>query len=280
MKSRIRRYYEVLRKQNNLYKFLISRLLFKSGLCRFFVIKRDQYKLRFYRSNISMFYWCNPECYKEEERLLDICLNDSDVFVDVGANIGGLSLKAASRVGSKGKVYSIEAHPVTYHYLVGNIRLNKFTNIKTFNMAVGEKEGVVNFTNKRADDMNEISSEGGIKVTVSTLDKILGSEVDIVHFLKVDVEGYEKFVLLGACEVLKKTLCIYFESMECNFQRHGYSTPEILCILRHAGFRILRLAGEQLQDVSPNHVSNSLENLLAVRDLDDFLERTGLCFSY
>jgi len=280
MKNRIRRYYEVLRKQDNLCKFLISRLLFKSGLCRFFVIKRDQYKLRFYRSNVSMLYWCNPECYKEEERVFDICLNDSDVVVDVGANIGGLSLKAASIVGPTGRVYSIEAHPKTYRYLVGNIRLNKFVNIKTFNIAVGEKEGVVNFTNKRADDMNEISPKGDIKVPVSTLDRIFGSEVDVVHFLKVDVEGYEKFVMLGASEVLKKTRCIYFESMECNSQRHGYSTPELIKILRHAGFSILRLTGEQLQDVPPNHVSNGLENLLAVRDLDDFLERTGLCFSY
>jgi FkbM family methyltransferase len=226
-----------------------------------------------------MLYWCNPECYKEEERVLDIYLNDSDVVVDVGANIGGLSLKAASRVGSTGRVYSIEAHPETYRYLVGNIRLNQFDNIRTFNIAVGEKEGVVNFTNKRADDMNEISPEGDIKVPVSTLDRILGSEVGVVHFLKVDVEGYEKFVMLGACELLKKTRCVYFESMECNFQRHGYSTPELIEILRYAGFRILRLAGEQLQEMPPNHVSNGLENLLAVKDLDDFLERTGLCFS-
>ncbi len=280
MLRQIRHYIVILSQQDHVVRFLMSRLFFKSRLCHLLVIQRDTYSIRFYPTSMSLDCWCNPTYFSQDERVLSICLKRGDVFVDVGANIGLLSLKAASLVGPTGIVYSIEPHPRTYRYLVGNVRLNRFTNVRAFNIAAGDRESRTHFTNKRSDDSNRVSPEGGIEVPISTVDKILSNEAREIGCLKVDVEGMEKFVMLGARKVLQRTRCVYFETKEKNFRHYGYSTPELLELMQELGFQVLRLVGEQLQDVPADHVSEHLANFLAVRDLDDFLEQTGLAVGY
>jgi len=279
MWRQMRHYIKVLSQQNHVGKFLMSRLLFKSRLCQLLVIHRHTYSIRFYPNSMSLECWGNPTYFSEDERVLSICLKKGDVFVDVGANIGLLSLKAASLVGPTGTVYSIEPHPRIYRYLVGNVHLNRFTNVRALNIAIGDKESITQLTNMRSDDSNRVSPGGGIEVPISTLDRILANEVREIDCLKGDVEGMEKFVLLGARKVLQRTQCVYFETKEKNFRHYGYSTPELLEIMQELGFRVLRFVGVQLQDVPADHVSEHLANFLAVRDLDDFMERTGLAIA-
>ena len=54
----------------------------------------------------------------------------------------------------------------------------------------------------------------------------------VIHLLKVDTEGYEKFVLLGASKVLEKTLTVYFESWDQSSERYGYQPQEVFRLLQ------------------------------------------------
>ena len=98
----------------------------------------------------------------------------------------------------------MEAHPRTYKFLRKNVALNRFSNIAPFNLALGNSESEIYFSDTRGDDQNHVSQNGsGIRVKMIRLDDLPMSEGSI-ELLKIDVEGYEKFVLEGAPRTLRK----------------------------------------------------------------------------
>src|SRR5260370_7902570 len=100
--------------------------------------------------------WCDPHFFHREESLPRKVLRPGDGFVDVGANIGALSLAASSIVGQNGHVFAVEAHPRTVEYLRGNVRLNEAENVRIIHAAVGDREGIVHFTSRRTHAPNYI----------------------------------------------------------------------------------------------------------------------------
>lgn len=249
-------------------------------LSHFFSIDRGDFKVRFYPTNISLRLWVSKlrglAVFEADENFLRNYLKPGDVVVDVGANIGFHTLIPSVTVGQEGKVYSIEAHPKTYKALCGNIKLNGFGNVKTYNLAMGEKQGHITFSDKRQDDRNSVvSNSDGIKIEMKPLDSMDFSESSIA-LLKVDVEGYEKFVFEGAEQLLEKTLCICYESAQDHYQEFGYSCTELNDMLRAKAFNLFRFAGNKLISIDISYVSNKTENIIAVRDVDDFKKRTGL----
>jgi FkbM family methyltransferase len=197
--------------------------------------------------------WCNPHFYKADEDVLRKFLRPGDVFVDVGANIGALSLTGSRIVGETGRVFSVEAHPQTVTYLRGNIELNNAKNVTVIHAAAGDHKGTVNFSSGRSDDQNRVT-ETGISVPLRTLDSLLPGIS--VRLLKIDVEGFELFALRGAARILQCTDIVYFESWEAHFRKYGYSTPDLLALLWRHGFEIAQ---------PPDYRSLHCENLLAVR---------------
>lgn len=213
------------------------------------------YRLRFYPSAVSVAMWCNRDFFRNDEEILRKYLRPGDVFVDVGANIGTLSLAASGIVGEAGRVLSIEAHPKTVKYLRGNVKLNNASNVTVIHAAAGDHEGVVRFSSGRGDDQNRVT-ESGLQVPLRTLDALL--DAGPVRLLKIDVEGFELFVLQGADRVLQRTDLVYFESWESHFHKYGYSTSDVLALLARYGFETGRPA---------DYKSLGCENLLATRRL-------------
>src|SRR5262249_10565914 len=152
-------------------------------------------------------------------------IGEGDTVIDVGANIGAVTLAASRKVGRKGKVYSVEAHPHTYKYLRGNLSLNGATNVETFNVACGSASGTVSYSDKKSDYQKAVS-EKGLAVPMARLDEIVPAGKEIA-LLKVDVEGYEKFVLEGATELLPTVRSIYFKSYDHHFKQFAYSLRDI-----------------------------------------------------
>lgn len=196
--------------------------------------------------------------------------------MDIGSNIGDLTLAGACVVGREGKVYSFEPHTRTYRFLAANIALNECLNVVAFNLALGDKQSEMLLVDLgRSDDQNRVSEEGrGMPVKMARLDDLLPSE-SWIQLLKIDVEGYEKFVLEGASRTLEKTSCVYFESSEGHFKRYGYNCGDVITILENKGFKVFRLVGEDsLAPCGVNCSSETLENLIAVRQTEEFLTRT------
>ena len=258
-------------------RYFFAQILAKTGLCKFFVIKMNGYKLRFTPSSLSITLFSNPGDRDPDEAFFRHLLKQGDLYVDVGANIGTLALCAAQLVGSNGKVIAIEAHPKTFGYLAENVALNSFLNINLLNYAVGDKEGELTFSDMNSDDQNKVITglTGGITVPVKKLDTLLRQEHNI-SLLKIDVEGFEKYVVDGASEVLKRTDMVFFESWDQNFLNYGYTAGDLIELFKYKGFKVFSIENDKLSIISRMHNSLKCENLLAIKNIVQFSFKTGI----
>jgi FkbM family methyltransferase len=134
-------------------------------------------------------------------------LQEGDVCVDAGANIGYFSVLCAQRVGPSGKVIAIEAAPDTARRLRANVELNGATEIvKVIEAACAPQKGEVTFyLHPRFNECSRLSkpTKGDFDrrflgdtwipqtVTADTLTSIVGADASRVSFIKVDIEGAE-----------------------------------------------------------------------------------------
>lgn len=257
-----------LREEKRPIRFLLSRVLWKTGLVRWIplYIDRGDYRIRFFPTSLSASYWLNPEVRRDDEQAFRRIIREGDTVVDVGANIGTLTLLSAALVGNSGTVVAIEPHPQIFGYLSRNIALNRSERVILHNTALGSRAGVVAFSDSPLDDQNRVDDSGGLKVDCTTLDELLGDSVAKINLLKIDVEGFEKPVLEGASGVLARTRHVIFEAYEPHFRKYGYSTADLLGLLSRAGFATFRIIGDQLVAIPQGFSATALENLLATRE--------------
>lgn len=207
-------------------------------------------------------------------------LRKGDVFIDVGANIGLYSLYASKIIGSNGKIYAFEPTPVIFDRLKQNIRLNNFENIEPHNIGLSNSKSFIDFniSNDGHDAWNSFAklpeniSYEKIKVLVDTLDSFISeNKIKNISLIKLDVEGWEKFVLEG-CPYLLNTdnppvfLVEYSENLAFSA---GYYLGELFDLMKYYGY----------EWYSYNHESNVLkkekkklhypyENLIAIKNFE------------
>lgn len=254
-------------------KFLVATALRKLRLSSLFLIRRRDFILRFHPTSHSASLWADPQGWSHDQEIFRRYLRPGDTVVDVGANIGYLSLIASKVVGGTGRVLAIEPHPKIFRFMCKNIALNRAGNIQPLNCAIGDHESDAVLTDISADDQNAITKGAGVSVPMRSLD-MLTKGFNHIALLKIDVEGYERFVLQGAEQTLRKTECIYFESWDVHFANYGYSFSDVLMHLR--GFEVYKSEeGGMVGPFDAAHRSPRCENLLAIRNLGDFVQRTG-----
>ena len=141
------------------------------------------------------------------EKFLDV----DGVFLDVGANTGIYTIKAAKHYSSSsGLVIAMEPFPEVFAVLYHNIKLNGFKNVHLRNACAGDSTGVAelylnsgkpnNFGLIRRD-----STASSISSLVLSIDDLLHLEkVERLDYLKIDVEGAEAAVLKGASKAVMR----------------------------------------------------------------------------
>jgi FkbM family methyltransferase len=135
-------------------------------------------------------------------------LQPGDCFIDVGANIGLMSIFAARYVKETGSVFAYEAHPDTFERLNFNIVLNKVKNVKACAFALGAEEGDAtlydNWHINRGGASLQVKDENSkaFSVNVKRLDDCLPLD-KIPKVIKIDVEGFEGEVLMGAEKTIR-----------------------------------------------------------------------------
>ena len=126
------------------------------------------------------------------------------VAVDVGANLGFLSLCMAERVGYIGKVYSIEPNSNLHPHIKELLYLNAINNVEIVHCACSDEEGTVRFEIDESDhSKSRIGDMGKYEIKAMPLDTILAENKNVISFIKIDVEGHEPSVLAGAITTLK-----------------------------------------------------------------------------
>lgn len=148
------------------------------------------------------------------EKLLTIVvkneLNEGDVVLDIGANLGYYALIEAGIVGNMGKVYAIEPNPKNFKILKKNIAVNNLPKIiEPLELAISNKKGtsrlfLTKFSNHHT--MAKIESNkyvGSINVKTCTIDYLLKKKRK-VDLIRMDIEGYECEAIDGAIKTLSK----------------------------------------------------------------------------
>ena len=127
-------------------------------------------------------------------------LKSGDRFVDIGANVGYITLLASSIVGERGDVYAVEACPSTLDQLDANVALNRCSNVRTLGAAVtGERCRVEVVLGERhnlgSNSVRPASESTGHSVLGLPFESLPGLKFRDISFIKIDIEGAEFPVL-------------------------------------------------------------------------------------
>jgi len=174
-------------------------------------------------------------------------------FYDVGANVGFLTVIGARLVGPTGRVVSIEPLPGNVQRLQHNVLLNQFKHVTVKELAIGAENTTERFFTSEEPTWGTLASSGRppskptgeIEVQVRTLDSLLHDEMlPCPELIKIDVEGGENSVLLGARETLIRSRPILM------IELHGTNSA-VAESLRSLGYHSVVLgSSEQVTDAS------------------------------
>jgi hypothetical protein len=79
------------------------------------------------------------KCYEPFfTKFAHMVIKPNDIAIDLGANLGYHTLTMAELVGNNGYVLSFDPQRVIYQQLNCNVFLNKYGNVMTYQLAVGE----------------------------------------------------------------------------------------------------------------------------------------------
>jgi len=137
--------------------------------------------------------------------------NIGDIVVDIGAGVGLDTILFSKKVGTSGRVIAIEAHPQTFFSLKKTCEYNKADNVILLNLAICDSNKSVFIEDRDGHEMNKLVENKGIKISGKKLDTLIEEQsIEKIDFLKMNIEGAEKFALKGMINTLKITrnVCI------------------------------------------------------------------------
>ncbi len=174
-------------------------------------------------------------------QFLEKQLKPGSRFLDIGANIGLMSVIASKIVGESGIVYAVEANPGTVSILQTNIELNSCKNIELIPVALSDMQGTAllfeNWEVNRggASLISQSDGQEGVEVKMERLDDLFDENL-VIDLVKIDVEGFEPQVIRGGMKWFKKQLPIFIiEVSEKREKEVGPSPLEIMELVRTIG---------------------------------------------
>lgn len=165
-------------------------------------------------------------------------LKHGQTVVTLGANIGTYALRAAKRVGPKGRVIAFEPLPINLQRLRDAISRNQFQNVQVIPCAAGDTEGKARFAvsgrESSATMVLEESDLAEMEVDVVTVDQVMDRlGIEKVHWVQMDIEGAEPMAIQGMMKTIETSRPnILFEN--------GGSGEEAITLLKDLGYSVGR----------------------------------------
>lgn len=166
------------------------------------------------------------------------------VCFDVGANIGHHTIIMSQCVGENGVVFAFEPIPHIRKQMEESLALNNIKNVTIIPEALSNKDGEMNLciNQDNIGGSSLVNTGEGTKIIVKvrTLDSY---NYDRVDFIKIDVEGFEYNVLLGAEETIKKSHpTILFEYSPLYYEKFDPShAKKILTFFKEFNYTLIDL---------------------------------------
>lgn len=197
------------------------------------------------REAFEYFGWKEPEMVDEFIGFMKLA-SDAKILWDVGALFGLFSLAFTLR-GTNRRALAFEPNPSSRTKLEECLQLNPTARVQVFDCAVGLPDTVVEFergfhytaiTESTARPAEENSGQREtVAIKTMSIDELIERNLDPPDIIKIDVEGHELDVLLGARRLLlaKKPL-LAIELHPGLLARRGTSGLAIAEFLEDAGY--------------------------------------------
>jgi len=194
--------------------------------------------------------------YRHMDRVLTMILRPPLTFIDVGANVGFVTLLACSNArSSEGRIdaHCFEPDPGVFNWLSNNQHINPDFEIVINPSAVGAKEGEGELTISARSGWSTMAQEppggfsflpkaGKATVPVTTLDSYCREHKLSPAVIKIDVEGLEKEVLIGARTILEQSRpYLLIEINPLRLAAAGTSGEELILQLSDLRYRIFHI---------------------------------------
>jgi FkbM family methyltransferase len=245
-------------------------------------------------SPIAEDLYCNG--FERAERTILVPLFQPDArFLDIGANIGFYSLLAGLLMNRSGAVMAFEPFPATYRLLVHNVQRNSLADVIECRQVAVSNEishagfhvfhssgGVFNSLGIVKDPKGRPYAEK-VLVDTTTLDDILVDEADDKPMvIKIDVEGFEEFLIRGGLESLNRLnhVALLIELNQRASVQCGGNILATVNLLHDSGYqvfqlftgnRIAHLFPETFQRIEEANIGSDNVLFLKGRDLDRLL---------
>lgn len=197
-----------------------------------------------YRMKLDLRDWMdryvaiNGRYYEAETTaLLQRLLKPGMLFVDIGGNIGFVSLTAARLVGTEGRVVYVEPNSPLAERFQETLEENGIRNVEVHQVALAESSGEVGLEFADGHGLTRvIDGTGTIAVTG---DELLSGFSSVTPMLiKIDVEGYEERVLAGMRHTIARTnTAFYIEVTDDWLRRQGGSAAGLFETMIGGGYR-------------------------------------------
>lgn len=177
-----------------------------------------------------------------------------DQVIDIGANIGYVTLLFSSFVGENGEVHSFEPSRREFLHLCENVNLNCAKNIFLNQFAISNQNGYAKMfvlDDDRFGAFNSIGEPTHQKVKLATVHTEAIRTMKIDDYLtlfpnlkpcliKIDVEGFEKQVLEGMQNLLnsQKAPCLIIEVFEGTHQGEQISAQALVHYVEKFGYKL------------------------------------------
>ena len=176
----------------------------------------------------------NPQYFESEI----YPLTDHEVFVDGGCFIGDTAEEFIRQVqGKYTHIYGFEPDENNLKKALAN--LSPYQNVDVSLGGLWHMTNVVRFVSGEFGN-SRFSEEGDALINTFGIDDFFADKIDQPTFIKMDIEGTERFALDGAAQTLKKirpklAICVYhnIKDMYDLPQRILYHNPNYQLSLRH-----------------------------------------------
>ena len=206
--------------------------------------------------------YCGLHEFVEMAFLLHL-LKPGELFIDVGANIGSYAVLASKVCGARSIAF--EPDPETVKWLRRNIEVNHLQALAVVHdVALGARNGEIAFT-VGLDTTNHVAAAQDQRVRMVAVRR-LDDIADAAHptLVKLDVEGFEEQVLLGASHVLSSPSLLAVQSELCS--------PFVQTTLASFGFKPF-FYDPMARRLSQEQCGYGMSNALFIRDHASVMDR-------
>jgi len=236
-----------------MFKFTTSQKIYiASILSKFLIFFLGKKKRIITRNNISYLIDLNEGIdlgiflnIKNEKKLFNVQKvldnNKNMNLIDVGSNVGSVALPLA-KLFDKSNIIAIEPTIYAFKKLKKNISLNSNLKkrIKIFNFFISNNYKKVkyvhsswNFSDEKNKHKIHLGSLRKNTHQIISLDSLVKKLNKKIHFIKIDVDGYELDVLNSGYKTIKKyNPIIYFEFAPYIHKDFGYITKNLIKFIK------------------------------------------------